>query len=69
MRIFLFLMIVITLAADPASAAKQEVPIKTVRVTPLEFNRETDIVVEPILHDPMQQYMFDYRWFINGEEV
>ncbi|MBN2644476.1 MAG: putative Ig domain-containing protein [Desulfuromonadaceae bacterium] len=69
MRLLFVLFIIITLAADFASAAKEEPPIKTVSVTPVEFSRDTDLIIEPILNDPDAQYIFEYRWFINDEEV
>lgn len=43
-------------------------PIISVRVEPLPFNALTGVSVEPILSEDSPECIFEYRWFLNGEE-
>ena len=68
MRIILFFTI-ICLAVGTAAAGQNQSIIEKLRVTPAQFNRGTALEIEPVLpSDADQDYEFEYRWFVNGEE-
>jgi len=70
MRNFISLLMLSLLVAGPVCAGEQTHPvIKAVRVVPLQFNAATGLTVEPVLHDNTADYSFEYRWFLNGEEL
>jgi len=62
--------VLLVLAATAFAEAKVAVaPIEAVRVEPLPFNALTGATVEPVLSLDSADYSFEYRWFLNGEEV
>lgn len=70
MRVIFTLFFLILLVGGPVLAKSNPAPIiKTVRVEPLLFNAATGLRVEPVLMDGESGYRFEYRWFLNGEEL
>lgn len=70
MRLIFMVAFIICLAAGPAVAGPDQSLIEKLRATPAPFNRGTGLEIEPIISSDAnpQDYEFEYRWFVNGEE-
>ena len=64
----LMAVIIMVLCGAATGAEKISSPIKTVRFEPLKFNALTGLKIEPVLADESQEFNYEYRWFLNGEE-
>ena len=66
--LILFIVCSLLLFVETVVATEKELIIKVVRVEPLQFNAVTGLTIEPVLEEVTEDYTFEYRWFLNGEE-